>query len=155
VTRRRKYLLASIAAALLAMQLVQPASSPERATRYGPVSDYFELPREVEIVLRTACYDCHSAETHWPWYSRIAPISWLIVSDVRRGRADLDFSDWSPVPAVEPTPVQRLRWTCEEPRENSMPPLVYRLMHAEARLTESEKDRLCEWSVAAIRSLER
>jgi hypothetical protein len=105
-----------------------------------------DVPSAVEGLVGRACYDCHSGETRWPWYSRVAPISWLILHDVRHGRSNLDFSQWSTDPVAEPTPTQRLTWICEETRDGIMPPLVYRIVHAEARLSESEVDTLCRWT---------
>src|SRR5690242_8962779 len=52
-------------------------------------------PDSVRVVLRRACYDCHSNETVWPWYSRIAPVSWLLARDVHQGRRELNFSTWN------------------------------------------------------------
>src|SRR5580692_4555052 len=56
-------------------------------------------PPKIAAMLHAACYDCHSSETKWPWYSRIAPISWLITDDVNEGRKNLNLSDW---PANDP-----------------------------------------------------
>lgn len=110
------------------------------------MSSHVDVPAEVEDALRRACYDCHSDETHWPWYSRISPVSWLIVRDVEHGRSDLDFNHWSTDPVREPTPVQRLTWTCREIREGTMPPRSYLLLHPSARLSAEEEDAICEWS---------
>ncbi len=53
-----------------------------------------EAPEAVTAVLRTACYDCHSNETHWPWYSYVAPVSWLVAHDVEEARSEFSFSHW-------------------------------------------------------------
>jgi hypothetical protein len=115
---------------------------------------HIATPPAVEAILEKACYDCHSAETDWPWYSRVAPFSWLIVEDVRHGRSNLDFSSWSTDPDREPTPTQRLRWTCEEVRQRIMPPVSYRLLHPQARLTDEEADLLCDWAANALAGLD-
>lgn len=148
-----KRVAVGLLAFLLLAQLVRPGRPGAQGPGDGPVTDHFAVPASVEAVLAKACYDCHSAHTQWPWYSEIAPVSWLVLYDVRRGRRDLDFSNWSTEPAVEPTPVQRLRWTCEEAREDRMPPFTYRTLHPEARLTDREKDLLCAWSEEARASL--
>jgi hypothetical protein len=79
-----------------------------------------------------ACYDCHSNETKWPWYSHVAPMSWLVQRDVERGRAELNFSEWEgdaddAADAVE---------------DGSMPPRNYTLLHPDARLSAEEKAAL-------------
>lgn len=142
-----------LVALLLLAQLARPERPGAQGPGEGPVTDHFSVPPLVQIVLERACYDCHSAHTRWPWYSRIVPVSWLVVHDVRRGRRDLDFSNWSTEPGVEPTPEQRLRWTCEEAREDRMPPATYRLLHPDARLADDEKDVLCAWTEEARASL--
>jgi hypothetical protein len=116
------------------------------------MAEHLAVPDRVDSLLRAACYDCHSGDTHWPWYSRVAPVSWLIVHDVRHGRSNLDFSVWSVDPVREPTPDQRLRWICENVRSGEMPPWLYRLGHPAARLTAAEKDAICAWSDGARRA---
>jgi mono/diheme cytochrome c family protein len=92
----------------------------------------WDSPRTRELFYRT-CADCHSHETHWPWYSRVAPVSWLVANHVRDGRLEMNIS----VPdEVDPSDAAR------EIRKGEMPPADYRLMHPEARLTDAEKDEL-------------
>lgn len=100
----------------------------------------------VDVRLLPRCYDCHSDETHWPWYFRVAPISWLVAYDVRHERADLDFTRWSVSPVREPTPEQRFRWMCREVRSDIIPPRAYLLAHPHARLRASEKNAPCAWT---------
>jgi hypothetical protein len=86
-------------------------------------------------VARRACFDCHSNQTEWPWYASIAPASWLVQSDVERGRTTLNFSEWKrPQLAVEEAP--------EEVLEEEMPPPAYKLLHADARLSLAERRKL-------------
>lgn len=84
---------------------------------------------------KRACFDCHSNATRWPGYARVAPVSWLILHDVQEGRAALNFSEWD-------RPQKEAKEAAEEVREGQMPGRVYRLMHAEARLSDSERDQL-------------
>jgi hypothetical protein len=77
-----------VLAVLVGIQLVPVDTSNPPVTADVPTSP------EVKAVLRRACYDCHSNETTWPWYSRVAPVSWLIAQDVHEGRAELNFSRW-------------------------------------------------------------
>jgi hypothetical protein len=92
-----------------------------------------------EIAVR-ACFDCHSNQTNWPWYSKIAPVSWLLAKDVVDGRAVLNFSEWKPqiAPSAE---LVRLKL-----ENGSMPKPQYLALHAEARLTQQEINLLIsEW----------
>lgn len=92
----------------------------------------WDSPRTRELFFR-ACADCHSYETKWPWYSRVAPVSWLVANHVRDGRRDMNISV---ADEVDPTEA------AEQIRDGEMPPADYKLMHPEARLTDAEKKEL-------------
>jgi hypothetical protein len=99
-------------------------------------------PPEIAAMLHTACYDCHSSETRWPWYSRVAPMSWQIAKDVNDGRDNLNFSDW---PNDSMRAVKRLEDMSEQIGYGEMPLKKYTLIHADARLTESQRKELTDW----------
>ena len=75
-----------------------------------------------------ACYDCHSNETVWPWYSHVAPVSWLVQRDVDEGRRKLNFSEWD-------RPQKEAHESAKTVRKGEMPPWFYILIHPDARLT--------------------
>lgn len=145
--------IGAVCVVFLALQGVQPSMPGEPDPSHGPLLHQVETPAPVADLLRRACYDCHSAETRWPWYARVSPVSWLVASHVRDGREDLDFSHWRGDTRTEPTPAQRLQWICDAVREHSMPPLSYRLIHPEARLSTADTDLLCAWSRQALAAL--
>ncbi len=127
---------------LLAAQFV-----PARRTNPPPLGALL-APPEVAATLKRACYDCHSNETRWPWYSRIAPLSWFIVHDVRLGRKEVNFSEWaSYYPA---THRRKLEWMGRALRGENMPPWSYRVLHPGARLTEADREALERWIQAAL-----
>jgi hypothetical protein len=97
-------------------------------------------------VFRTACYDCHSNETRWPWYGYVAPVSWLVAHDVRDGREELNFSEWSLLLDEDAEELREEIW--EEVEEGEMPLRKYRWMHSDARLSEEQRRVLREWSEA-------
>jgi hypothetical protein len=103
-----------------------------------------KAPIDVTPVIERACYDCHSSQTVWPWYSHVAPVSWLIARDVNAGRRHLNFSAWA---SYAPERAGRkLKQICDEVKEGDMPPEVYLLMHPAARLSPSEREDLCGWA---------
>ena len=89
----------------------------------------WDSPKTQELMQR-ACMDCHSNETVWPWYSSIAPVSWLVVHDVNDGRSKMNLSTNSHVEARE---------MIREIQHGTMPPPIYLPLHPEANLTDSEK----------------
>ena len=131
-----------VAAALGVMQLM-PVQRPNQSSTQSKAGDIAAPPR-IEATLRRACYDCHSDETHWPWYSAIAPVSWLVAHDVDYGRREMDFSQWQNYyPA---TRVRKLEWMGRALHEEVMPPWPYRLMHPRARLSNEERNALEQWA---------
>jgi hypothetical protein len=97
---------------------------------------------EVAAIVQRACYDCHSHNTTWPWYSRIAPVSWLMAKHVKEGRAHLNFSQWN-LFSAEMSRI-RLKEACQQSRQKEMPLWNYLLLHPQARLTEKDMDILCQ-----------
>jgi len=92
---------------------------------------------------KRACFDCHSNETRWPNYSRVAPVSWLVAHDVRQGREALNFSEWHRPQEEAPEAVEAIA-------EREMPPVAYRLMHRDARLTDAERELLMRGLAATL-----
>ena len=107
-------------------------------------------PPEIDALLKAACYDCHSHETKWPLYSRVAPASWLVVSDVNEGRKHLNFSAWPTDPAAVAKKLDRINEVLDY---REMPPTKYTLLHPEARLTDAQRKQLMDWSDAAANKL--
>lgn len=94
----------------------------------------WDAPRTQELFSR-ACADCHSNQTKWPWYSRVAPVSWLVVSDVEEGRSKLNVSEWN-------RPQKDAHEAAKEVRDGEMPLSTYLLAHPTARLSPAEKAEL-------------
>jgi len=107
-------------------------------------------PAAVAASLRAACYDCHSHETKWPLYARIAPSSWLVASDVNEGRQHLDLSVWPDDPARAAKKLDSMNEVIDY---REMPPKKYTLLHPEARLTEDQRKQMLDWTDAAASQL--
>jgi mono/diheme cytochrome c family protein len=90
---------------------------------------------ETRALAAGACFDCHSNETDWPWYTNVAPFSWLTQRDVDEGRDTLNFSEWD-------QPQGEVDEVGEVIREGEMPPWYYGITHSAARLSDAEKEQL-------------
>lgn len=109
-----------------------------------PVESALTAPPQVERILRRSCYDCHSHATRWPWYSRVAPISFLLASHVHEARRDLDFSRW---PTFDFGAQEEIyREIGQQIRQEKMPLPSYLWLHREARLTEEDRKVLLDWA---------
>jgi cytochrome c551/c552 len=112
-----------------------------------PVTADIAAPADVAPILHRACYDCHSNETVWPWYSHVAPVSWLLHRDVVEGRRHLNFSEWDRVPVAKRG--RRFREVGEQVKEGEMPPWFYLPMHRTARLSDADKAILQRWAATS------
>jgi hypothetical protein len=118
---------------------INPPVVPERDVMAGGA-----MPLAVAVLLKNACYNCHSYETHWPWYSYVAPVSWSVVGHVNDARDVLNFSDW---PNDNPARARkRWRHVANAISSGDMPFPGYSLMHREARLTAAQRQLLTQWA---------
>src|SRR5450631_700027 len=119
-----KWILGALVIGFALLQLTNPAR-----TNPPVVNDLTATnapPAEISALLRAACYDCHSSETKWPLYSRIAPSSWLVASDVNEGRTHLNFSDWPQETGRAAKKFDRINEVLDY---REMPPKKYTLLH--------------------------
>jgi hypothetical protein len=138
-----------VLAGLLVWMIASAARSssrpPERSD--DPAADFgadTPVPASVMSSLRGACFDCHSNETRWPWYSSLPIVSSLIQHDVSEGRQQLDFSSWKEYTTFER--VDLLDKVCEKATKREMPLWQYRLLHRSSQLNGLELSRLCAWT---------
>jgi Haem-binding domain len=136
-----RWLLPGLLVAFVAIQFVPvDRSNP-------PVGAEVPATPEARAVLRRACYDCHSHETVWPWYSRVAPLSWLVARDVRQGREELNFSTWDHYATKQQ--VKKLKESWEEVAEGEMPPWFYLPVHRDAVLSAEDRAILRKWTLGS------
>ena len=126
---------------LVAMQLI-----PVRRTN-PPVTGDLKTPPEVRRILGASCYDCHSHETHWPFYSYVAPVSWFIAHDVHEGRGRVNFSEWDAYPESAREFLRNDVYN--QVSEGEMPPWPYLLLHPSARVGAAALDVLKQWAGSA------
>jgi hypothetical protein len=131
-------ILGGLVAVLVLMQLYRPEHTNP------PVTGELKAPPEVMSVLKRSCYDCHSNESKWPWYSNVAPINWLVTRDVNEGRRELNFSDWETY--GEQKKNHKLEEIESEVSEGEMPMAIYLPLHPEAKLSEADKALLVAWA---------
>jgi hypothetical protein len=130
--------LLGIGVVVVGIQLIRPSQTNP------PVTGEIKAPPEVSSLLKRACYDCHSNETKWPWYSQVAPVMWLVTRDVNEGRKELNFSQWE---GYEPArKLKKLEKVVNEVEEGEMPMEIYLPMHPEAKLTKEEQTQITDWA---------
>ena len=142
---RVKRAILVLVALLIVAQFVQPKRTNPPVIPSKSLAAHVEVPSEVQSVFRRACYDCHSNQTVWPWYSHIAPLSWVITDDVNEGRRHINFEDWEAQEGPKQA-ADHLTAICKELRDGGMPLPWYRVVHRDTRLTSQEINLLCNWS---------
>ena len=147
--RRIKTIVAAIAMICVLIQLV-PMSREN-----PPITQDVAAPPQVKAILRHACYDCHSNETRWPWYAHVAPVSWLVARDVRRGRQHLNFSTWDKYTDDPQTVIRKLRNIDEAMHNDSMPLWYYLTEHADARLSDADRRAIEDWVIGSIKGVKK
>ena len=120
-----------------------PVRSPGESL---PVLAGARIDPQVLSLLKRSCGDCHSEATHYPWYAYVAPVSWLIQSDVSRGRLHLNLSRWSAYPLVRRE--RSLSEIANQVKDRDMPLPKYTLIHRDARLSDAEVNAIFQWTQA-------
>jgi mono/diheme cytochrome c family protein len=141
-------------AAVLAVVVAQfiPVSKTNPSVDAGQtINAAMTLPPEISRVFEQSCQDCHSNRTVWPWYSHVAPTSWLLAHHVKEGRRGLNFSEWGQYPARRRD--RKLKEICEQVQRGEMPQASYTLLHPQAKLGDQDKQAICAWTDAARRTI--
>ena len=148
--RLAKLISISFAFVFLGIQLFSIPITPKTPATSGARMSQVINP-QVGAILDRSCQDCHSSHTTWPWYSRVAPVSWMVSKHVREGREMLDFSGWTSQP---PSADDRML-ICDAVSDGQMPLPEYTLIHRKAKLSKQDVALICGWAAAtnAPRSL--
>jgi hypothetical protein len=136
--RRGKRILLILVTIFIVIQFVPvPKTNP-------PVTGEIVAPQPVMAIFRRACYDCHSNGTVWPWYSHVAPVSWLIYNDVTNGRKAMNFSAWQQMSPMKQA--KRRSDIGDEVSKGDMPLPYYVPLHPPSKLTAADKAIIRAWS---------
>lgn len=142
---RVKMVLLALLVFLIGIQFFQPARTNPQVVPSKALSAHVKIPEKVQASLMRSCGDCHSDQTVWPWYSHVAPASWMVVDNVNQGRRHMNLQDWEAQPSAKQAN-DVLIDVCKEINEKGMPPFTYRIAHKNVKLTQSESDTICAWS---------
>jgi hypothetical protein len=107
------------------------------------ISKIVSIPDSVQVVLKNACYDCHSNNTNYPWYSNIQPMGWLMATHIRQGKEELNFSEFGSYSSRKQ--LSKLNGIANSIKDDIMPLSSYKLMHKNARLSTIEKVLIINW----------
>jgi|SRR5918911_388781 hypothetical protein len=141
-----KWVTGSIVLLLLVAQVIRPAMTNPPIDPMRTIETRTRMTADVAGVLQRSCSDCHSNGTRWPWYSKVAPVSWYLADDVNEGRRHLSLSDWAAYDAKRAA--NKLSEMCEQVQQGEMPPKPYLLIHKSALLSDADKKLICDWTAS-------
>jgi hypothetical protein len=141
-----KRVLLALLVVLVAGQLVRPNVSAPPVDPAHTLAASTTVPPNIAAVFERSCIDCHSYKTTWPWYSRVFPVNWLLYRDVTQGRREVNFSEWATY--SKRRKLRKLTEICEQVNKREMPLKLYLPLHPQAKLTNAERDAICEWANA-------
>lgn len=137
-----KKIVFSVLVAFIAMQFIQPARN-KNGQESGSMATLYQMPDSVQAILKTACYDCHSNHTRYPWYTYLQPAGWMLSDHITKGKAELNFSEFAGYTTRRR--LSKLRSITGQLTENKMPLPSYTLLHKNARLSQEQKNLVIKW----------
>ena len=147
-----KKILLALLAVFVIIQFVRPEKN-ESDDQLNAVAKKYEVPMEVEDILKVACYDCHSNNTRYPWYASVQPAAWWLADHVKDGKRHLNLSDF----VTRPIALQnhKLEEIVEQVEKKEMPLASYTYLglHKEANLTDEQRQTLINWAKAQMDTL--
>lgn len=141
-----RWLVVILACLFVVAQFSRPARTNPEADQSRALQAHMQLSPQVASIIDRSCGDCHSNKTRWPWYSKVAPVSWFVIDHVNEGRRHLNFSDWGRLNQREAEGM--LDQICKEVKSGSMPLSSYTPLHPGSKLSTEDVKTLCDWTSA-------
>ncbi len=139
----KRIILIIVVLVIVIIQFI-PSGRPDNNPVPGKdLLEVVEAPDEITTLLKSACYDCHSQQVIYPWYSYVAPVSFLVSRDVRVGREHLDFGFWGDLSKRKQ--IKALDEISEAVEAGDMPMKIYPIMHPDAKLTDAQRQQIIDW----------
>ncbi|MET6996806.1 heme-binding domain-containing protein [Chitinophaga defluvii] len=127
----------------LLAQFFTPAKNNGQEGGSEDITHVYAVPADVQVMLKSACYDCHSNNTAYPWYTYVQPVGWMMAAHVKEGKATLNFDTYGTYTAKRQR--NKLKSIREQIIKGKMPLKSYTLMHGYAKFTAAQKDRITKW----------
>lgn len=147
-----KKILLVLLVALIAIQFFHPAPNKAAGAQPNFIGNKYPVPEEVNGILAKACYDCHSNNSRYPWYSKIQPFDWWITDHIKEGKKEFNFDEYlARSPRYQ---YNKIHEVAEQMEKHEMPLKSYLWIHKDAKLTEVEIKKVVDWTDSVRTSLE-
>jgi len=133
-----------IIAGLIIIQFFRPTKNLSHVDAQAAINNHYQVNSDVQHILKTACYDCHSNNTVYPWYYKTQPFAWFMANHIIKGKKHLNFDEFYNYPLKRQD--HKLHEIIEMLQKDKMPLKSYRLIHKDARLTEGQKQKIIDWA---------
>lgn len=147
-----KVILIIIIIAFVIIQFIRPEKNSGTEITENNISAKYQIPADVQQILNVSCYDCHSNTTHYPWYSKIQPVAWVLNDHIVEGKKELNFSTFTNYDVRRQ--YKKFKEISKEVKEGDMPMTSYTLLHRDAVLTAGQKLAIQEWAANAMKNME-
>lgn len=139
-----KKILIALLAVLIFIQFIKPVKNQSDAVTPNDIFTNFQATDSTKQLIQTACYDCHSNNTVYPWYAEIQPMAWWLADHVKEGKSELNFSEFA---SYKPKKADhKLEEVIEMIQEGEMPLKSYTLIHGNAKLSDGQKKAIITWA---------
>lgn len=130
------------------LQFIRPPGNQMVGESSAAIQTRFPVPSEVHQILKRSCYDCHSNNTVYPWYSYVEPVGWFLSNDIQDGKRELNFDEFASYPASRQ--IRRFQAIRQQIEDGKMPLPTYTLIHTSSILSPEERDRVIQWTQAMV-----
>ena len=141
-----KWIVIVLVLIFIAIQFRRPARTNPAVDESQTIFARTQMTPDAAAIFNRSCVDCHSNKTAWPWYSHVAPVSWLLADDVNTGRGMMNLSEWGHLDQDRQD--KKLRQICDEVSDGVMPLWFYTPLHPGSKLTSGDVKTLCDWTSA-------
>jgi hypothetical protein len=141
--KKRWITLLGLLLVFVAIQFIRPAHNKSNQVFPTDFSAIYPVPKNVEGLLKNACYDCHSNNTRYPWYANVQPVGWWLAHHIKEGKAEVNFSEFGSYPHRRQ--LSKLKNIKSSIQDGSMPPSSYTMIHRNANLSAEDKNKLIGW----------
>jgi hypothetical protein len=148
-----KALLLVLIAVFVIIQFIRPTKNAGEEIASNQITAIHQVPENVQQILKVSCNDCHSNTTHYPWYSKIQPVAWLLADHIAEGKRELNFSTFADYPAYRR--YKKFKEIGEQVRDGDMPLFSYTIPHRNAVLDSRQKLILENWAANSMKEMER
>ncbi len=147
----RKKVILVLAIVFIGIQFIPVDYNLSTEESPSDISQVMDVPKDIQTLFKTSCYDCHSNNTQYPWYSKIQPGSWFMENHIKEGKDELNFSVFGTYSKRKQK--SKLKSILGQLRDDEMPLFSYTLIHRDAVITEAERKRVMAWAEEMLENL--